>query len=311
MTKEVLLSFESEQKRRAGISISSMGYCPLQNIYLQGEKKQIDGDALARMAVGSFLHKEFQDRLTKLYPKRFEIEQEVQVFGDLTGHFDIYDKGANILFDWKFVNDRAFRFLTEPHHHYKVQLQLYGLGFYNKHNFKPLLKLVYVNTTSFQEKEFVIPFPSEEEIEKYKNIYEIVKAKDIKRAKEVSPQAEWECGYCQFRNKCDIAIQKLNKTKDKTIDFDAEKLKRLAEILREKTRLGEEEEEIRKELQMVVDSDIETDELKIKYIPQSVRKELNKKLVENFIVMHGETLDKFYVTKEIQPSLRITLKDDS
>jgi hypothetical protein len=308
MTKEVLLSFEKEQKNRAGISISSMGYCPLQNIYLQDEKKKIEGEALVRMAIGTFLHKEFQDRLIKLYPKRFLVEEEVKVFGDLTGHYDMYDKGANILLDWKFFNDRAYKFIAEPHYHYKVQLQLYGLGFFEKYNFKPLLKLVYVNTTSFQEKEFIIPYPTEEEITKYKNIYEIVKNKDIKRAKEISPQAEWECGYCQFKEKCDIVIEKTKKNKENII-LDEIKIRRLAELLKQKKEIEEEEEEIKAELKEIVKSDVETDELKIKYIAPSVRKELDKKAVENFIIQHGETLDKFYIQKEIQASLRITLKE--
>jgi hypothetical protein len=308
MTKEVLLSLEKEQKNRVGISISNMGYCPLQNIYLQGEKKRIEGEALARMAVGTFLHKEFQERLTKLYPKRFEIEQEVQVFGDLKGHFDMYDKGANILLDWKFFNDNAFKFITEPHYHYKVQLQLYGIGFFEKYNCKPLLKLIYVSTTSFKEKEFIIPYPTEEEVEKYKNIYEIVKNKDIKRAKEISPQAEWECSYCQFKDKCDIAIEKIKKNKENVI-LDELKIKRLAELLKQKRVIEEEEEEIKSELKEIVKSDVETDELKIKYIAPSVRKELDKKAVEDFIIQHGEMLDKFYIQKEIQSSLRITLKE--
>jgi len=168
--------------------------------------------ALRTFHVGNMFHAWIQDEMRKM-AKGFEIEfylRDKKTFGsEISGLIDCIARfnGKNILYDFKSINSRAFKFLAtkkygaSPSH--VLQVATYYLILKTtKEKEIDEVRLVYVDKDSLKIKE--MPIPMTKKIIKateddWAECIAYWKKKELPPAK---PKEAWECSYCNFKDTC-------------------------------------------------------------------------------------------------------------
>ena len=121
----------SPRSKQVVIGPSEMGHeCTRRLAYklLDWDKPNDTGSSSWAAQVGTAIHSYLAEVFAKI--EGYEVEQKVNIRGNLSGTVDLYDSVRGIVIDWKTVgfNQLKERRSDGATHQQKVQIQLYGYG---------------------------------------------------------------------------------------------------------------------------------------------------------------------------------------
>ena len=121
----------SPRSKQVVIGPSEMGHeCTRRLAYklLDWDKPNDTGSSSWAAQVGTAIHTYLAEVFAKI--EGYEVEQRVNIRGNLSGTVDLYDSVRGIVIDWKTVgfNQLKERRSDGATHQQKVQIQLYGYG---------------------------------------------------------------------------------------------------------------------------------------------------------------------------------------
>ena len=121
----------SPRSKQVVIGPSEMGHeCTRRLAYklLDWDKPNDTGSSSWAAQVGTAIHSYLAEVFAKI--EGYEVEQKVNIRGNLSGTVDLYDSVRGIVLDWKTVgfNQLKERRSDGATHQQKVQIQLYGYG---------------------------------------------------------------------------------------------------------------------------------------------------------------------------------------
>ena len=121
----------SPRSKQVVIGPSEMGHeCTRRLAYklLDWDKPNDTGSSSWAAQVGTAIHTYLAEVFAKI--EGYEVEQKVNIRGNLSGTVDLYDSVRGIVLDWKTVgfNQLKERRSDGATHQQKVQIQLYGYG---------------------------------------------------------------------------------------------------------------------------------------------------------------------------------------
>ena len=121
----------SPRSKQVVIGPSEMGHeCTRRLAYklLDWDKPNDTGSSSWAAQVGTAIHSYLAEIFAKI--EGYEVEQKVNIRGNLSGTVDLYDSVRGIVLDWKTVgfNQLKERRSDGATHQQKVQIQLYGYG---------------------------------------------------------------------------------------------------------------------------------------------------------------------------------------
>ena len=121
----------SPRSKQVVIGPSEMGHeCTRRLAYklLDWDKPNDTGSSSWAAQVGTAIHSYLAEVFAKI--EGYEVEQRVNIRGNLSGTVDLYDSVRGIVIDWKTVgfNQLKERRSDGATHQQKVQIQLYGYG---------------------------------------------------------------------------------------------------------------------------------------------------------------------------------------
>ena len=121
----------SPRSKQVVIGPSEMGHeCTRRLAYklLDWDKPNDSGSSSWAAQVGTAIHSYLAEVFAKI--EGYEVEQKVNIRGNLSGTVDLYDSVRGIVLDWKTVgfNQLKERRSDGATHQQKVQIQLYGYG---------------------------------------------------------------------------------------------------------------------------------------------------------------------------------------
>ena len=121
----------SPRSKQVVIGPSEMGHeCTRRLAYklLDWDKPNDTGSSSWAAQVGTAIHSYLAEVFAKI--EGYEVEQRVNIRGNLSGTVDLYDSVRGVVIDWKTVgfNQLKERRSDGATHQQKVQIQLYGYG---------------------------------------------------------------------------------------------------------------------------------------------------------------------------------------
>ena len=200
----------SPRSKQVVIGPSEMGHeCTRRLAYklLDWDKPNDSGSSSWAAQVGTAIHSYLAEVFAKL--EGYEVEQKVNIRGNLSGTVDLYDSIRGIVIDWKTV---GFTQLKERRsdgatHQQKVQIQLYGYGKAQSGATVNKVGLVYLPTSGALDDLHVELFDYDESValkalSRIDDLYTLLSTVDVEANPamwDVIPaQASRLCNWCPY-----------------------------------------------------------------------------------------------------------------
>lgn len=219
MLKEIIDKFyldKEKSRTQTSFYVSQAGKCPRQVFFKfkNAPKKELEANILRLFDHGDHIHQLIMKPLLStrdIHVVASEVDIPPQEL--VRGRADaIVSDGKDLyVLDIKSMNSMMFQKMTEPKRDNVDQIQLY------LHYFRiPRGILLYVDKDKLNLKEFVVEYDkkrTEEMIEGLKKLKGQIES-DIIPARIPEYPAKWPCGYCEYREICDLGDEGEMKWRD-------------------------------------------------------------------------------------------------
>lgn len=208
MLKELIDKFyldNQENRKQLHFYVTDAGKCPRAVFFKlkQAPSEKMDPRILRIFEHGEQLHRNLYNVLYRL---RIGMTTEIPIPPQeiISGRADaiLCLNGENYLLDIKSMNSMIFKNLTAPKIENVYQLQLYMHFFDIKKGI-----LLYIDKDRQDIKEFVVDYDrglNEALLGGFKRLKKQVENNQLPQALNDYPK-NWQCGYCQYRQICDLA----------------------------------------------------------------------------------------------------------
>ena len=200
----------SPRSKQVVIGPSEMGHeCTRRLAYklLDWDKPNDTGSSSWAAQVGTAIHSYLAEVFAKI--EGYEVEQRVNIRGNLSGTVDLYDSVRGIVLDWKTVgfNQLKERRSDGATHQQKVQIQLYGYGKAQAGAIVNKVGLVYLPTSGALDDLHVELFDYDESValkalSRIDDLYTLLSTVDVEANPamwDVIPaQASRLCNWCPY-----------------------------------------------------------------------------------------------------------------
>jgi hypothetical protein len=222
----------TKSKTDGWLSASSAGSCykkQYYNIIKAIPTNPPSEEALSRMRLGTLMHKDFEDAMSLMidtgneqydYYTEYPVKlKDLKVGGTLD--MAIHDKSSNQLFvgDLKTIGSYPYKLRfgrdrmknrSKVSSNYELQVCTYAIALSNELQLPNVIPmLVYYNKDTSRIKTVEIPFSFMDEAQQYwEDTRDIIDElgddfNEIDANSMVGvPFSDWECGYCEFKDKC-------------------------------------------------------------------------------------------------------------
>lgn len=210
MLKELIDEFylsQQKDRQQTHFYITDSGKCP-RSIFFKfknAPRAKMDPRILRIFEYGEYLHRNI---FNIMYRLKIGVTTEVPIPNKelVSGRADaiISIDGQNYVLDIKSMNSMIFRNLNEPKIENIYQIQLY-MHFFN------ISKgiLFYIDKDKQDIKEFILDYDAElceRLLSEFKDLKQKIDSDTVPKTLDEYPN-NWQCGYCQFKEICDMAGQ--------------------------------------------------------------------------------------------------------